>query len=61
MASTRFVLIDEEAITGFIKMEFDADAGSKYCDLKLCCAVWEEMNRRIIAEGRQSSSRVTKT
>ena len=28
VASTSFVLIDEEAITGFIKMEFDADAGA---------------------------------
>lgn len=28
VASTRFVLIDEEAITGFIKMEFDAGAGA---------------------------------
>lgn len=28
VASTRFVLIDEEAITGFIKTEFDAGAGA---------------------------------
>lgn len=28
VASTRLVLIDEEAITGFIKMEFDAGAGA---------------------------------
>lgn len=37
---------------------------SKYCDLKLCCAVLEEMNRRIIAHKcrrLQTSSRVTKT